>query len=101
MKASIFDYLLNKLVVENTLKILEKLLIRLWKMIKIPFLAVNRIIKLYDENLKGIVLIERQNKPYEIAISCRFVDICETVEIGPLHEIILRDLKTSKLLLHR
>ncbi len=27
MKASIFDYLLNKLVVENTLKILEKLLI--------------------------------------------------------------------------
>ena len=26
MKASIFDYLLNKLVVENTLKILEKLL---------------------------------------------------------------------------
>ena len=66
-------------------------------MIKIPFLAVNRIIKLYDENLKGIVLIERQNKPYEIAISCRFVDICETVEIGPLHEIILRDLKTSKL----
>ncbi len=83
MKASIFDYLLNKLVVENTLKILEKLLIRLWKMIKIPFLAVNRIIKLYDENSKGIVLIERQNKPYEIAISCRFVDICETVEIGP------------------
>lgn len=38
-------------------------------MIKTPFLAVDGIIKLYNENenFQGIVLIERLNKPLGIA----------------------------------
>ena len=59
-------------------------------MIKTPFLAVDGIIKLYDENenFKGIVLIERLNRPFGIAIPGGFVDIVETIE-----DTVVREMK--------
>lgn len=58
-------------------------------MIKTPFLAVDGIIKLYDENenFQGIVLIERLNKPLGVAIPGGFVDIGETVENAVIREM--------------
>ena len=50
--------------------------------IKTPFIAVDGIVKLFDknENFKGIILIERKNPPYGLAIPGGFVDIGETTE---------------------
>ena len=50
--------------------------------IKTPFVAVDGIVKLFDnnENFKGIVLIERKNPPYGLAIPGGFVDVGETTE---------------------
>ncbi|HIQ25601.1 MAG TPA: NUDIX hydrolase [Persephonella sp.] len=50
--------------------------------IKTPFVAVDGIIQLFDknDNFKGIVLIERKNPPYGLAIPGGFVDIGETTE---------------------
>lgn len=58
-------------------------------MIKTPFLSVDGIIKLYDEkqNFRGIVFIERLNKPYGIALPGGFVDIGETVESALIREM--------------
>lgn len=58
-------------------------------MIKTPFLSVDGIIKLYteDEAFKGIVLIQRLNEPYGIAIPGGFVDIGETVENALVREM--------------
>ncbi len=58
-------------------------------MIKTPFLAVDGIIKLYDDNdnFQGIILIERLNKPFGLAIPGGFVDIGETVENAVIREM--------------
>ncbi len=59
-------------------------------MIKTPYLAVDGIIKLYDnsDNFQGIVLIERKNPPYGWAIPGGFVDVGERVE-----EAVVREMK--------
>ncbi|NOX71242.1 MAG: NUDIX hydrolase [Candidatus Micrarchaeota archaeon] len=50
--------------------------------IKTPFLTVDGIIRVFGENdnLKGVVLIERKNEPFGLALPGGFVDIGEHVE---------------------
>ncbi|WP_457642605.1 NUDIX domain-containing protein [Persephonella sp.] len=57
--------------------------------VKTPFVAVDGIIQLFDENgnFKGIVLIERKNPPLGLAIPGGFVDIGETVEQAVIREM--------------
>ena len=57
--------------------------------IKTPFLAVDGIIKLFDEKdrFKGIVLIERKNEPKGLALPGGFVEIGETVETALKREM--------------
>ena len=57
--------------------------------IKTPYLAVDGIIQLFDEddNFKGIVLIERKNPPLGLAIPGGFVEIGETVEQAVVREM--------------
>lgn len=58
--------------------------------IKTPYVAVDGIIKVFDENenFKGIVLIERKNPPYGLALPGGFVDVGESVE-----EALIREMK--------
>jgi len=58
-------------------------------MIKTPHLSTDGIIKLYDENenFRGIVFIERLNKPYGLALPGGFVDIGESVENALVREM--------------
>lgn len=58
-------------------------------MIKTPFLAADGIIELYDNNnnFQGIILIERLNKPYGLALPGGFVDIGESVEDALVREM--------------
>lgn len=58
-------------------------------MIKTPHLSTDGIIKLYDENdfFKGIVLIERLNEPYGLALPGGFVDVGESVEDALVREM--------------
>ena len=57
--------------------------------IKTPYLAVDGIIQLFDEddNFKGIILIERKNPPLGLAIPGGFVEIGETVEQAVIREM--------------
>ncbi len=54
-----------------------------------PFLAVDGIVKLFDEhgNFRGIVLIERKNPPVGLALPGGFVEVGETVESAVVREI--------------
>lgn len=58
-------------------------------MIKTPHLATDGIIKLYDknENLQGVVFIQRLNSPHGIALPGGFVDIGESVEDALIREM--------------
>ncbi len=55
-----------------------------------PYVATDGIIKLFDENgtFKGIVLIERKNPPYGLALPGGFVEIGESCE-----EALKREMK--------
>ncbi len=57
--------------------------------IQTPYVAVDGIIQLFDENdnFRGIVLIERKNPPLGLAIPGGFVDIGETVEQALVREM--------------
>ena len=50
--------------------------------IKTPYVAVDGIIQLFDidDKFLGIVLIERKNPPYGLAIPGGFVEVGETIE---------------------
>ena len=50
--------------------------------IKTPYVAVDGIIQLYDQNdhFQGIVFIQRKNPPHGIALPGGFVDIGESCE---------------------
>jgi 8-oxo-dGTP diphosphatase len=58
-------------------------------MIQTPYVAVDGIIQLYDENenFQGYVFIQRLNKPHGIALPGGFVDIGEKVEDALIREM--------------
>ncbi len=71
-------------------------------MIQTPFLSVDGIIELYDEQntFRGIVLIERKNPPHGWALPGGFVDIGETVEaalVREMHEEVSLDVEIQRL----
>ena len=72
-------------------------------MIKTPYLSVDGIIKLLDENgvLIWIVFTERLNKPFGIALPGGFVDIGEKVGdalVREMKEEVSLDVKIESLL---
>jgi len=68
------DYLISRIIIEGK--------------IKTPFLTVDGIVEVYEKKkFKGIVLIERKNPPYGLAIPGGFVEYGETPENAVLREI--------------
>ena len=69
---------------------------------KTPYLTTDGIIELYEgEIFKGIVLIERKNKPIGLALPGGFVDVGESVEDAlkrEMKEETNLDVEISKLL---
>ncbi len=53
-----------------------------------PFLTVDGIIKIFNPNFSGIVLIKRKNPPFGFALPGGFVDYGERVE-----EALIREMK--------
>jgi len=55
---------------------------------KTPYLATDGIIEIYEDgDFKGIVLIERKNKPKGLALPGGFVDVGESVEDALVREM--------------
>ena len=66
-----------------------------------PFLTVDGIIKIFNPNFNGIVLIKRKNPPLGFALPGGFVDYGESVEdalIREMKEETNLDVKIEKLL---
>jgi len=68
-----------------------------------PYVAVDGIIKLYDENenFQGIIFIERKNPPHGIALPGGFVDIgesCENALIREMQEEVTLNVEIESLL---
>ncbi|MEO0269017.1 MAG: NUDIX hydrolase [candidate division WOR-3 bacterium] len=70
-------------------KILFKIFRFFFPSLKTPFLTVDGIVEIYDENnnFKGIVLIERKNPPFGFALPGGFVEYGESPEKAILREI--------------
>ncbi|AKF24801.1 NUDIX hydrolase [Sulfurovum lithotrophicum] len=71
--------------------------------IKTPYVAVDGIVMLYDskEVFKGIVLIERKNPPFGMALPGGFVDVgesCESAVVREMKEEISLDVQIIRLL---
>ena len=71
--------------------------------IKTPYVATDGIVEIYDrkEHFQGIVLIERKNPPYGLALPGGFVDIgeyCEDACVREMKEEISLDVTIQKLL---
>lgn len=72
-------------------------------MIKTPYVATDGIIQLYNkkQEFEGIVLIQRLNEPYGLALPGGFVDIGESVEDAlkrEMKEEVSLDVNIEKLL---
>ncbi|MCS6958172.1 MAG: NUDIX hydrolase [Aquificaceae bacterium] len=56
--------------------------------IKTPYVATDAVLRLWEgEKLMGIVLIERLNPPYGLALPGGFVEVGESVESALLREV--------------